>query len=326
MILRLLLLATLPLTLLAPRQPHHYVFFNLSRERIADSVFLNTPAFEGAQLKYTWRELEPAKDRYDFSAIRRDLDFLRAHRKKLFIQLQEVSFDSARINVPEYLTRENEYHGGIAPTYYTSASKETRIGGWVARRWDPAVQRRFAKLLNALGKEFDGRIEGINLPETAIDRDEHPDKTPLGYSDAAYRDAVITNMKALRQAFPKSVVLQFANFMPGEWLPERDNGYLKDVYAAARALHVSVGGPDLLPYKVGQMKHSYPLIRAAADVTANGVAVQEGNYEHINPRTKARVTVAEMMEFATSYLGVTYVFWFPEEPFFSRDVIPYLGR
>ena|SRR2546429_2834721 len=46
---------------------HHYVFFNRDREKISDPAFLNTKAFEGAQLKYTWRELEPGKDAYDFN-------------------------------------------------------------------------------------------------------------------------------------------------------------------------------------------------------------------------------------------------------------------
>src|SRR6185295_8300697 len=40
---------------------HHYVFFNRDRERISDAAFVNTKAFEGAQLKYTWSELEPEK-------------------------------------------------------------------------------------------------------------------------------------------------------------------------------------------------------------------------------------------------------------------------
>ncbi|HXT39958.1 MAG TPA: hypothetical protein VN887_08045, partial [Candidatus Angelobacter sp.] len=62
---------------------HHYVFFNRDRERISDVAFINTKAFEGAQLKYTWRELEPEKDGYDFSAIRHDLTFLNSKGKKL---------------------------------------------------------------------------------------------------------------------------------------------------------------------------------------------------------------------------------------------------
>src|SRR2546427_12978372 len=38
-------------------EPHHYVFFNRDRQRISDAAFLGTKTFEGAQLKYTWREL-----------------------------------------------------------------------------------------------------------------------------------------------------------------------------------------------------------------------------------------------------------------------------
>ncbi|MEN8184546.1 MAG: hypothetical protein ABFS46_18630, partial [Myxococcota bacterium] len=41
--------------------PAHYIYFGLDRHRIADSLFLSTPAIAGAQLKYTWRELEPAR-------------------------------------------------------------------------------------------------------------------------------------------------------------------------------------------------------------------------------------------------------------------------
>ena len=87
---------------------------------------------------------------------------------------------------------------------------------------------------------------------------------PKGFSFEIYRDAIITNMKALKRAFPKSVALQYANFMPGEWRATNDKGYLRAVYKAAKESKVGVGGPDLLPYRPGQLKSSYPLIREAA--------------------------------------------------------------
>lgn len=40
---------------------------------------------------------------------------------------------------------------------------------WVTEQWNPAVQSRYQKLLFILAKKFDGKIEGVNLPETAID-------------------------------------------------------------------------------------------------------------------------------------------------------------
>lgn len=310
----------------APTQSvHHYVFFNLERERIAEESFLSTSAFEGAQLKYTWRELEPQKDNYDFSAIRKDLAFLNSKGKKLFIQLQDVTFSARRVFVPEYL-RAAEYNDGVAPQYrmVNDDEEHATISGWVARRWDPAVQERFHKLLAALGKEFDGKIEGINLAETSIGFGPTGKLAPKGYTNELYRDAVIANMKALKRAFPKSVVMQYANFMPGEWRPSDDKGYLRAVYHAAREMKAGVGGPDLLPYKPGQMGNSYQLIREVSGDVKVGIAVQDGNYDHVNPKTGKRVTIAELIAFATDYLKADYIFWCTEEPYYSNDLVAFM--
>jgi hypothetical protein len=155
----------------AQEKIRNFIFFDLERERIQDSLFLNTKNIAGAQLKYTWRELEPEPDKYDFAALRRDLEHLNRHGKKLFVQLQEVSFDTTIINVPRYVLEEPQYHGGVNLQYEFADDEESIFtpAGWVARRWDPAVAERFHKLLRQLGKEFDGKIEGINLPETSVD-------------------------------------------------------------------------------------------------------------------------------------------------------------
>jgi hypothetical protein len=115
------------------------------------------------------------------------------------------------------------------------------------------------------------------------------------------------------------VVLVYANFMPGE-------GNIRAVYEAARKLRVGVGGPDLLPYKRWQMESSYPLIRAASDQLAVGVAVQDGNYAHVNPRTGKQVMIEEIIKFGKEYLGVDYIFWCTEEPYYSEKLVPFLKR
>jgi hypothetical protein len=311
------------------KPPRHYVFFGQDREQIKKaSSFLETEALEGAQVAYSWRQLEHGKDEYDFSAIREDLAFLTSKGKKLFIQLQDVTFSESWINVPRYLLRESQYNGGADKQYkYKDGDEEHAVvAGWAARRWDPAVQERFHKLLFALGKEFDGRIEGINFAETAVDFGKSGRLFPKGFSFEIYRDAIITNMKALKRGFPKSVVMQYANFMPGEWLPTNDKGYLRAVYRAAKELKVGVGGPDLLPYRPGQLNHSYPLIRGAAGIIPTGIAVQDGNYEHEDPKTRMRVTIPELLKFATEYLKVDYIFWCTQKPYYSEQVIPYFKR
>jgi hypothetical protein len=311
------------------RATQHYTYFGRDREQIrAARAFLETKALVGAQIAYSWRELEPEKDEYDFGAIRDDLAFLTSNGKKLFVQLQDVSFHATRINVPRYLLEDPQYHGGADKQYVTEDGQEEKavVGGWVARRWDAAVQGRLHQLMRKLGNEFDGRIAGINLAETSVDFGETGRLYPEGFSCEAYRDAIITNMKALKAAFPKSVSLQYANFMPGEWRPTDDKGYLVAVYEAAKKMQVGVGGPDLLPHRPGQLQGPYPLIRDAAGKTPTAIAVQEGNYDAVNPQSGERVSVDELYRFAVESLRVDYVFWFVQEPTYSEDVIPFFRR
>src|SRR5688572_11615305 len=77
----------------AAKRVHHYVFFGMDRESIPNAKsFFDTKAFEGAQVAYSWRQLEQGKDNYDFSIIREDLELLKKLGKKLWIQFQDVTF------------------------------------------------------------------------------------------------------------------------------------------------------------------------------------------------------------------------------------------
>lgn len=308
----------------APRPLRHYVFFGADRERISDPAFIETKAFEGAQLRYSWKQLEPAKDEYDFSTIEHDLTFLQSKGKRLFVQLQDVSFSEAIVPVPRYLLTDPAFHGGADRQFEIPNDDESKAipAGWIARRWDPAVRERFAKLLAALGEEFDGRIEGINLAETALDLGESGKLYPKGFTPEGYRDATIETMRALKRAFPKSVAMVYANFMVGGPQGAEEGSYLRDLYHEAKHLKLAMGGPDVKPWRQWQMKNSYPLLREISPDVPTGIAVQDGNYSLANPKTGKPVTLAELLDFADGYLHVTYVFWCTEEPYYSRDVVP----
>lgn len=304
----------------------HYVFFGMDREKLKDAAaFLELKDFEGAQIAYSWRQLEPGKDEYDFTLIREDLKFLSSKGKRLFVQLQDASFSEKRIFVPAYLIKDPQYGGGAEKQYsyklVDNRETDLKVAGWMARRWDANVRARFRKLLVELGKEFDGKIEGVNLAETSYDVGDSGALYPKDFTAEQYREGIIANMQALREAFPKATVLIYANFMPGEWLPSTN---LQAVYEAAKRLNVGVGGPDLLPYQRAHMNHSYPLIRAASNQVRVGVAVQDGNYQHVNPQTNKEVTIAEIVQFGKDYLGVDYIFWCTEELFFSERLIPFM--
>ena len=305
-------------------RPANYIFFNRDHDRTAESSFVANDGISGAQLTYTWRELEPERDRYDLRPIRERLAFLQARGKRLVVQLQDVSF-SDRVLVPNYLTTDTAFHGGAARKYEGDDSAHAHFDGWVARRWDPAVRARFSKLLDTLGRAFDGRIEAIVVPETAISFDV-PSLRPSGFTFEGYTAGIKEMAASARRAFPHSCVIVYGNFMPGEWLPGSDNGYLRAVYAYADSIGVGVGGPDLLPHRRGQLNHSYPLIAARKPGIIAGVAVQDGNLAQQNPETRARVTVDELYRFGKDRLRLDFIFWGTEEPYYSTDVLPFLRR
>ena len=305
----------------ANAEPRHFVYFGLDHDRIAEPGFLTHDRIAGAQLMFTWKQLEPERDRYDLTELRQRLAFLDRHGTRLWIQLQDVSFGE-HVFVPEYLRTDTAFHGGAARKY-EGDGEQARFNGWVARRWDATVRARFIKLLEALGREFDGKIEGLNIPETAISFD-NPSFRPAGFTNEGYAAAIRETTAAARRAFSHSCVVVYANFMPGEWLPGDDKGYLKSVYAHAANVGAGVGGPDLLPHRRGQQNHSLALIASRPRGVVAAVAVQDGNLAEENPATGARVTVAELYRFARDRLRLDYIFWGIEEPYYSRDVLPFL--
>lgn len=296
----------------------HFVYFARDRESLRNHPLLQHKRFSGAQIMYAWTELEPTKDHYDFSAIEEDYRYLKAKGKTLYVQLQDATFNSKYHAVPKYL-RDEEYAGGETAQYDDANKQE----GWVAKRWDTKVQLRFAKLLNELGKKFDGKIEGINLQESAIGVSSESDSS---FTPEKYADALKTNMHALKKAFPQSITMQYANFMPGEWLPWEDKGYLKSIYQYGEKIGVGLGAPDLMVKRKGQLNHTIAMMHEHKYSVPLGIAVQDGNYIGL---TGAETSDAEqhsnivplLHAFAKDFMRVNYMFWVNEKPYFEQQVL-----
>jgi hypothetical protein len=86
-------------------------YFARDREKIHGHPFLAKGCLEGAPIMYSWAQLEPVKDTYDFSAVEEDLKYLAGYGKRLFVQLQDASFSVEFKSVPPYLLTK-EYDGG----------------------------------------------------------------------------------------------------------------------------------------------------------------------------------------------------------------------
>ncbi len=304
----------------------HFVYFARDRESIHNHPFLEVERFTGAQIMYSWQQLEIEKDVYDFSMIKEDYEYLKSKGKKLFIQMQDATFSPEYIAVPAYL-QTGEYDGGIEK----QITDEGKHEGWVAKRWNPEVRKRFAVFLKALGKEFDGKIEGINLQESAIGMSHSKDSS---YTPKLYAESLKKNMLALKKAFPKSTTMHYANFMPGEWLPWEDEGYLRSIYKYGEEIGVGLGAPDLMPQRRAQLNHALKLMHENEYSVPLGIAVQDGNYvgktgadkdynEYTDKgKTKRKNVVPLLQAFAKDFLKLDYMFWVCQEPYFTEDVIP----
>lgn len=299
-----------------PNTIKNFVYFSRDREAIKDHPFLKIPRFEGAQIMYAWSQLEPEKGKYDFSIIKEDYQYLLSKGKKLFIQLQDTTFDPNAKAVPKYLLTD-EYGGGAVIMLKDNGEPD----GWTAKRWNENVRKRFALLLEALGKEFDGKIEGINLQETSIGVVKDPTFTP-----EIYVKSIKANMLALKKAFSKSVTMQYANFMPDEWLPWTDKGYLRSIYKYGQEIGVGLGAPDLMVKKDGHLNHALAMMHESKYTVPLGIAVQDGNYTNDDTNSKAYIKhnnmVPMLSAFAKDFLKVNYMFWVDQKPYFMEDVVP----
>ncbi len=283
-------------------------------------LLLQNPNIKGAQIIYYWKTLEPKENVYNFDLINADLKFLQSIHKELFIQIQDRSFDPKIIPVPDYLLNK-KYNNGVAEQIDFPGEGQPLSAGWVAKQWEPNVQDRFQKLLKALGQQFDGKIKGINLPETAIDLTK---KEQSAFNCNQYFDSIISNLQTLRLAFKNSDVVQYVNFIPCEW--NDDHHYMSRLFNFAKANNIGLGGPDAIPYRRGQMKNSYPFFNKNRGNLLIAFAVQEPDYTYTNPKTGKHFTVKELYNFATIYLGANILFWNTQEPQFTQEFLPFLNR
>jgi hypothetical protein len=275
---------------------------------------IERPDVAGAQVVFSWKRLEPSKGVYDFSGIAADLAVTDGLGKKLVLQVQDRFFSPEARNIPDYLLSEPEYGGGLVPQVDNPGATKPKGYGWASMQWNAALRGRYQALLVALAKEFDGKLFAVNLPETAIDVDEKHDKT--GFSCDAYFAGELENLRAARAAFQTTHVVQYVNFWPCEW--ENDHKYMSRLFEYAAADGVGLGGPDIVPYRKGQMKNSYPFFNQyKGKLSYVGMAVQEPTLTYKNDKTGKPFTRDEFVEFATDYLGADAIFWATSTPWLT---------
>ena len=296
-------------------EPENYIYTG-SGELASLGTKLSRIDIKGAQVVYTWKSLEPEEGQYDFSAIEGDLHILESLHKGLFIQIQDRFFTPQDKNVPAYLLHDPIYTGGIVKQADNPGENKPVAYGWVAEQWNPNVRHRYQELLRALAIEFDGRVTGVNLPESAVDVYMKHDAT--GFSCDRYFDAELENMKVASESFKKSYVVQYINFWPCGW--NNEHNYLRRSFDFAAQHGIGIGGPDIVPYQKGQMKNSYPFFHEYRDkLVLIAMAVQEPTLTYINPATQKPFTKEEFQQFGKDYLGTKIIFWSSSSPWLKAN-------
>jgi hypothetical protein len=127
----------------------------------------------------------------------------------------------------------------------------------------------------------------------------------------------MANLAFARKVFTRSKVVQYVNFWPCEWNDDHD--YMGRLFAFAAAHDIGLGGPDVIPYRRGQMRNAYPFFnRYKGKLALVAMAVQEPTLAYHNPRTGKPFTRRELERFARDYLGADIIFWSTTAPWLKQ--------
>lgn len=271
--------------------------------------FLDRPDIVGVQALYGWRALEPEKDVYDFSSIKSDLRRVKSKGKKLWVQLQDRTFNISNDAVPPYMHTPLYDNGSVHTCDGSNCSVVFEADGWMAIQWNRHVRTRFQALIGALARELDGDIYGINLPETSI----AVEVNKANYSDEGYFEGELDNAGFAARVFRRTFVVQYVNFWPGDWA--NDTGAFTRSFNYYAEHGVGVGGPDLIPHKKTQEDNAYPFIynyRNKLPITV--IAVQEPDLKANKTDAGDKSTKEDFVEYATNNLAIKIIFWALSSP------------
>lgn len=294
----------------------HFIFIG-GAELAHHEDLLAREDISGAQVIYNWRRLEPREGEYQFEKIERELALADKLGKKLFIQVQDRFFLPESRYLPDYILDEPKYGGGLVRQEDNAGEGAAKGSGWAAAQWNPELRARFQALLKALGERFDGRIYGMNLPETAI---EVPtgDGAPDGFTCDKYFDAEMDNLRVASAAFERSLVVQYVNFWPCEW--NNDHEYMSRLFEFGKVKGVGMGGPDIIPYRRAQEKNAYQFLESMGnELPVVAMAVQGPTLTYTSPQTGKKFTREEFEDYAVSKLNVDIIFWSLSTPWLRQE-------
>ncbi|KAF9920888.1 hypothetical protein BGZ67_000932 [Mortierella alpina] len=153
-----------------------------------------------------------------------------------------------------------------------------------------------------MATELDGKVFGVNLPETSIGVNM-TNATCDQYFDAEMETALYG-----RSIFKKSIFVQYIDFWPCEYNNTRN--YMGRSFEMAVEHGLGVGGPDVRPWQHSQMANSCRFLHKYRNYLSTiAMAVQLPDLRFKIETTGVPFTRDEFRRFAIDHLGANIIFW-----------------
>jgi len=297
--------------------PGNYILLGFGSSDENVKYWLNySPLFRGVQVTYKWKDLEPSKNQYDFSSIKRHMQLAKNAHKYLWVQIQYKGFSANPYEVcPTYLVGSPKPGGGNYSAFFTFPKQSGQLAKQPAL-WDPAVEARVEALLSRMGEALSAdpnisALEGVNTPESTNPGKpevvaQQPNVMPVDKDRS--NQHIIDRAKAFNKSFPHTQVICFMNgIMPTASVPDNRAMVTKLIPEG-----IGFGGPDLRRWDSNLVGKVYSQCPFLAGKVSMGFAVQWTDTMH---PSKGGALVNDTIENVrdtyalAKELGLNYVFW-----------------
>ncbi len=209
------------------------------QKRVANDLraAFTTPGVKGMVMRITWRSLEVGDGVYDWRVLDGNLAAARRYGLKFIVQVGDRSFDGTN-PLPRY----------FPSRYGLQTSNGGKLGGVVAKRWDPYVYGRLIRLYKAIARRYanDVGFGGIATTESATGNFSGGD-----YSISKYMNALTQIVTQTEAAMPRGRLFLYLNFLKGGMDFDMNKDLRPKLLAAVPHNALVVGGPDITPDVVG---------------------------------------------------------------------------
>ena len=285
----------------APGRKYHPGHYTIIVNGVGAQSFMTDAmqksGMRGIVRRYTWRSVEPSKGVYDFSVIKSDLAWAKAHGAQFIVVIQYKTTDGSKAGPADM----------DAPLMGETLELRNKNGGYTLKLWSPTVIARYNAMVKALGAQVDGlaNFEGLGNQESSLSLDSATLKAHA-YTPEKYRDALINMLSASAASLPTSRVFWYMNFLSG------NQSYIGSIASAVAPLGVVMGGPDAWPDNKSLQSAAYPYYtqfdnRMPLFIQVEGVNYAEPHKPGVG--TTTYWTMLELYQFALTDLHVNYMFW-----------------